>query len=72
MSGERIACRVVLPLAQRTAGPAGAVGRRREAYVQIAKEAAPDVDVPIFFVTVAYPGISPEDSERLLVRPLER
>jgi multidrug efflux pump len=42
------------------------------AYVQIAKEAAPDVDVPIFFVTVAYPGISPEDSERLLVRPLER
>lgn len=42
------------------------------AYWQIAKEAAPDVDVPTFFVTVAYPGISPEDSERLLVRPLER
>ncbi|MFN2381532.1 MAG: efflux RND transporter permease subunit, partial [Guyparkeria sp.] len=42
------------------------------AYVQIAKEAAPDVDVPIFFVTVAYPGISPDDSERLLIRPLER
>ncbi len=42
------------------------------AYVQIAKEAAPDVDVPTFFVTVAYPGIAPEDSERLLVRPLER
>nr|WP_284047527.1 efflux RND transporter permease subunit [Guyparkeria hydrothermalis] len=42
------------------------------AYVQIAKEAAPDVDVPIFFVSVSYPGISPEDSERLLIRPLER
>ncbi|KTG17293.1 MULTISPECIES: efflux RND transporter permease subunit [unclassified Guyparkeria] len=42
------------------------------AYVSIAKEAAPDVDVPIFFVSVSYPGISPEDSERLLIRPLER
>ena len=42
------------------------------AYVSIAKEAAPDVEVPIFFVTVSYPGISPEDSERLLIRPLER
>ncbi|MFI9655182.1 efflux RND transporter permease subunit [Guyparkeria sp. GHLCS8-2] len=42
------------------------------AYVSIAKEAAPDVEVPTFFVTVSYPGISPEDSERLLIRPLER
>lgn len=42
------------------------------AYVQIPKEAAPEIDIPIFFVTVVYPGISPEDSERLLVRPLEK
>jgi multidrug efflux pump subunit AcrB len=42
------------------------------AYVVIPKEAAPDIDIPIFFVTVTYSGISPEDSERLLVRPLER
>jgi multidrug efflux pump len=42
------------------------------AYVKIPKEAAPDVDIPIFFVSVTYSGISPEDSERLLVRPLER
>ena len=41
-------------------------------YALIAKEAAPDIDIPIFFVTVTYPGISPDDSERLLVRPLER
>ncbi len=41
-------------------------------YAMIAKEAAPDVDVPIYFITVSYPGISPDDSERLLVRPLER
>jgi len=42
------------------------------AYLTIPKEAAPDIDIPIFFVSVTYSGISPEDSERLLVRPLER
>jgi multidrug efflux pump len=42
------------------------------AYVLMPKEAAPDIDIPIFFVTVTYSGIAPEDSERLLVRPLER
>lgn len=42
------------------------------AYVTIPKEAAPDIDIPIFFVSVTYSGISPDDSERLLVRPLER
>jgi multidrug efflux pump len=42
------------------------------AYVMIPKEAAPDIDIPIFFVSVTYSGIAPEDSERLLVRPLER
>jgi len=42
------------------------------AYLTIPKEAAPDIDIPIFFVSVTYSGIAPEDSERLLVRPLER
>lgn len=41
-------------------------------YVMIPKESAPDIDIPIFFVSVTYSGIAPEDSERLLVRPLER
>ncbi|TVP76891.1 MAG: efflux RND transporter permease subunit [Thioalkalivibrio sp.] len=41
-------------------------------YVIIPKEAAPDIDIPIFFVTVAYPGVSPEDAERLMLRTLER
>ena len=41
-------------------------------YVSIPKESTPDIDIPIFFVSVTYSGISPEDSERLLVRPLER
>ena len=31
----------------------------------------PDVDVPFFIITVVHEGISPEDSERLLVMPLE-
>jgi multidrug efflux pump len=42
------------------------------AYVVAPKEAAPDIDIPIFFITVAYPGVSAQDSERLLVEPLER
>ncbi len=42
------------------------------AYVVIPKEAAPEVEIPIFTVNVVYPGISAEDSARLLVRPLER
>lgn len=41
------------------------------AYVSIPKEANPDIDVPVFYVSVAQQGISPEDAERLLVRPLE-
>jgi multidrug efflux pump len=42
------------------------------AYMTIPKEAAPDIDIPLFFVTVAYPGVSAGDSDRLVVRPLQR
>ena len=42
------------------------------AYVSIPKESAPDVPIPIIYVSVVYPGISPEDAERLLVSPLEQ
>ena len=41
------------------------------AFVTIPKEAQPDIPIPILIVQVTYPGISPEDSERLLVKPLE-
>src|ERR1700693_4871169 len=41
------------------------------AYVTIAKESEPDVRVPIIFVQLSQRGISPEDSERLLLRPAE-
>lgn len=40
-------------------------------YITIPKEADPDIDVPIFSVTITLQGISPEDSERLLVKPME-
>jgi len=40
-------------------------------YINIPKEAQPDIDVPVYFVSVGQQGISPNDAERLLVRPLE-
>ena len=41
------------------------------AYISIPKEAEPDVPIPIMYVSMVYNGISPEDSERLLLRPME-
>lgn len=41
------------------------------AFNSIPKEAEPDVNIPIIYVTLNHQGISPEDSERLLVRPME-
>lgn len=41
------------------------------AYLTIPKEAEPDVKVPVVYVNVTQRGISPEDSERLILRPLE-
>jgi multidrug efflux pump len=41
------------------------------AFVAIPKEAQPDIPIPVIMVEVPYPGISPEDSERLLVKPME-
>src|SRR3954447_10505914 len=41
------------------------------AYVTIPKKAEPDVRIPIIYVQLSQRGISPEDSERLLLRPIE-
>ena len=41
------------------------------AYVSIPKEAEPDIQIPIIYVSMGYDGISPEDAERLLLRPME-
>ncbi len=40
-------------------------------YVGLPKEGEPDIDIPALFVSVPFPGISAEDSEKLLVKPLE-
>ncbi len=41
------------------------------AYVTIPKEAEPDVRIPIIYVQMTQRGISPEDAERLLLKPVE-
>lgn len=41
-------------------------------YSNMPKEAEPDLDIPIVYVSLKHDGISPEDAERLLVRPLEQ
>lgn len=40
-------------------------------YLGIAKEAEPNVNIPYVFVVLPFPGVSPEDAERLLIRPVE-
>ncbi len=42
------------------------------AYINIAKEAEPDINIPIIYVSMNHDGISPEDAERLLIRPMEQ
>ena len=41
------------------------------AYYALPKEGEPDIEIPVIFVSVPFPGISAEDSETLLVQPME-
>ena len=41
------------------------------AYTQLPKEGEPDIEIPAIFVSVPFPGISAEDAETLLVKPME-
>ncbi|MDA1097827.1 MAG: efflux RND transporter permease subunit [Proteobacteria bacterium] len=41
-------------------------------YLTIPKESKPDINIPIIYVAMKHDGISPEDAERLLVRPMEQ
>jgi multidrug efflux pump len=41
------------------------------AYFSMPREAQPDIDLPYIEVIVPFPGVSPEDAERLIVKPLE-
>ncbi|MAZ76214.1 MAG: MFS transporter [Micavibrio sp.] len=42
------------------------------AYKNIPKESSPDIDIPTLYVSMSLEGISPGDSERLLLRPMEQ
>ena len=42
------------------------------AYINVPKEADPDINIPIVYVQMKHDGISPEDAERLLIRPMEQ
>jgi multidrug efflux pump len=41
-------------------------------YVKLPKEADPDIPIPFVVITVPLAGVTPEDAERLLVRPIEQ
>jgi multidrug efflux pump len=42
------------------------------AYNTIPKESFPDIAIPNIYVSITHEGISPEDAERLLIRPMEK
>ncbi|MEZ6011282.1 MAG: efflux RND transporter permease subunit, partial [Hyphomonas sp.] len=41
-------------------------------YIGLPKEADPDIPIPYVAITVPLAGVTPEDAERLLVRPIEQ
>ncbi|WP_298441533.1 efflux RND transporter permease subunit [uncultured Ferrimonas sp.] len=41
-------------------------------YLNIPKESEPDITIPVIYVSISHDGISPEDAERMLVRPMEQ
>ena len=41
-------------------------------YNSLPKESDPDISLPVIYISLSLKGISPEDSERLLVKPLEK
>jgi multidrug efflux pump len=47
------------------------VGAGLASYFSLPKEGAPNIDVPVLYISVPLPGVSARDSERLLIKPLE-
>ena len=43
-----------------------------KSYFALPKESTPDVQIPMLYIPLFLQGISPEDSEKLLIKPLER
>jgi multidrug efflux pump len=42
------------------------------AYNALPKESDPDINIPVVYVSLTLEGVSPEDAERLLLRPMEK
>lgn len=40
-------------------------------YIELPREASPDVEIPVVMVTTPYVGVSPEDVESLVTNPIE-
>jgi multidrug efflux pump len=47
------------------------IGAGLISYVSLPKEGAPNIDIPVLYISVPLPGVSARDSERLLIKPLE-
>ncbi|RMH70613.1 MAG: efflux RND transporter permease subunit [Gemmatimonadetes bacterium] len=41
-------------------------------YTSLPREAAPDITIPIVYIAVPYPGVSPTDIEALVTQPIEK
>ena len=41
-------------------------------YNTLPRESDPDISLPVIYVSLIHKGISPTDSERLLIKPLEK
>jgi len=41
-------------------------------YITLPKEARPDIQVPVLYISIPLEGVSPEDAERLLIKPMEQ
>ena len=41
-------------------------------YTSLPREADPDISLPVIYVSLSHIGISPDDSERLLIKPMEK
>jgi len=41
-------------------------------YNTLPKESDPDISLPVIYISLSHKGISPEDSERLLIKPVEK
>jgi len=48
------------------------IGAGIVSYTTIPKESEPEIDIPFIYVEAVLEGVSPEDAERLLARPLEQ